>query len=792
LPLVAVCLLPAADCLTLNADRLLCPTAMAQPGQASRKRRAPTEQVVPGVDQSLMPSLLGSSSRRASQDPAGQLPPSSASAAARTLAGAGNLGPDYPIPNFDDVYARMRHPESGFQVADRRWRLLNYPKCFIGSESIEWMMENLDIDRDQAVKTGQHLMDAGIIHHVTHSEPFSDSYYFFRFQEDDESSVLNMKRVWDPTLPSRNPVQVAQELLTRLACLCEDYRHNNVTAPHTPNLSSYPPGNKQSGAETNPSLGNVTDVAAAIATAAAAMAPRESPGGTPPVLSNSSQRRSPILFGPTALSTVVSSAFGPLATGTLSGTGVPCARDTNGSVLASSSVDTPDRSVPARSPSTVSGPVTPALAISTPVLQQLDPYQSLPQLQTTPTQKAPPTPVVYCGAADDVEYSLLAKSEDFRLYTLAAAELQRVQLIGLSHEECVAFFVNVYNALCLHCYVVQGPPTNVIRRWVFFRTMAYRIAGLDMSLDDIEHGILRGNKRAPMIKILQQLRPSDPKCDHILTKRDGRIHFVISAGTKSDPPVRILDGESVQEQLHDATVEFLSHSVKIDTSSRTITLPRIFLWYADDFPSPESELLRWVGQYLLAESSTTLASLLASDDVPPTVSYENFEWSVSDARFNAAVVRRKRRRLERERGAAQSGALATYPGGSSPNLLGDGGPRQMHQASGGTSLQFGNTADAATTALGRNSSFARSVPNVTAFRAIGLQSPPSHDMLHVSADASPNFSASGPAPGQHHFLDRPEQYQAKFPSGDVQVQTSDQHADDGISSFNNACADRPK
>lgn len=540
---------------------------MELPAPTARKRKVPAEQVVPEIE-ALSHRHQLYRSRRTSHDGAYSGHPN-------------DPGPDYPIPNFAEVYAKMRDPETGFDVADRRWRLLHYSKCFVGTEAVEWMIKHLRYDRERAIRTGQHLMDAGIIHHVTHSEPFSDKYHFFRFQEDDESSVLNMKRVWDPALPTRGAVEVAQDLITKLACLCEEYRAR---------IRSTQPAPSQ-------------DRAVAVPSAFLPESP-VLPYVTSPQLPSVVQER---LIMPST----------PLANGPGSDAG----------------------------PSGASG-------------HSHDGSQRPGDAQHGQSM---------CGAmSDDVDYASLAKSEEFRSYALAAAELQRVQLLGLSHDDRLAFFVNVYNALCLHCYVVQGAPTNVIRRYVFFRMLSYRIAGLDMTLDDIEHGILRGNKRAPMIKIIQQLRPSDPKCQHVLSQRDGRIHFVISAGTRSDPPVRILEGDTVQEQLHDATVEFLSHSVKIDVKNRTITLPRIFMWYSDDFPSPEIELLRWVGQYLLSDRANSLLTLLEDEDSTKlSVVYENFEWCVSDARFNAAVVRRKRKRLKREHEAAQAGSFA-----GSPNLLG--------------------------------------------------------------------------------------------------------------------------
>ncbi|PXF41611.1 Vacuolar membrane-associated protein IML1 [Gracilariopsis chorda] len=468
----------------------------------------------------------------------------------------------YPIPNFKRVYSLMRDPENGVPLSDRRWRLSTYSKCFVGKEAVQWMVDNLSLDRKAAVETGQKLMDAGIMHHVTHSEPFSDDYFFYRFQEDDDGNVLNMKRVWDSNIPTRHAVVVAKDLLTRLACICEEHRKRILQAhPNSNNLQ---------------------------------------PSQSAHYILNS-QPVTPLL-DPTKRSNLNDQASSPRAFRSISTPIMP--------------------SIPAaRSPMLVS-----------------------PALKRRLSQTRPSS-----HKDNDVDYSSLAKSEHFRKYTLAAAELQRVQLVALNQDERIAFFVNVYNALCLHAHVVHGHPNSVFRRYVFFRLLSYRIAGLDMTLDDIEHGILRGNKKPPMLKFIQQLRPYDPKCQHVLTKRDGRIHFVISAGTKSDPPIRILDGDNVQEELDDAAEEFLSFSVKVDIEKRSVTLPRIFYWYLDDFPHPEKSLLLWVASYLSVEESQQLVGMVHDEKPLPTLLYADFDWSNPEARFNASVVRRKRRRLERER-----------------------------------------------------------------------------------------------------------------------------------------------
>ncbi|KAF6001434.1 hypothetical protein F1559_001024 [Cyanidiococcus yangmingshanensis] len=269
---------------------------------------------------------------------------------------------------------------------------------------------------------------------------------------------------------------------------------------------------------------------------------------------------------------------------------------------------------------------------------------------------------------NEVDFEGLRISEAFRKYVFAASELQRVDLGPLSHEERLCFFCNVYNALCLHAHVVHGPPNTVLRRWSFFKSLSYRIAGMDFTLDDIEHGVLRGNQTRPY-GLIRQLRPGDPRMQYVLSRRDPRIHFVISAGTQSDPPMRILDGDNIDEELHFATESFLEEACKISPSDREVTLPRIFSWYRDDFAKGTLELLRWILPYLGLSKRRALEVLLdsAKNDSSISIRYETFTWN-AEARFSAAIVRRKRRRLEQERASTPQLAEDDKPPEAGPSL----------------------------------------------------------------------------------------------------------------------------
>ena len=65
-----------------------------------------------------------------------------------------------------------------------------------------------------------------------------------------------------------------------------------------------------------------------------------------------------------------------------------------------------------------------------------------------------------------VDYRGISQSKKFEAYVRATAELKRVDLSTMNREEKVAFFINIYNALVVHAFVVQGPPTNLWKRFL--------------------------------------------------------------------------------------------------------------------------------------------------------------------------------------------------------------------------------------------------------------------------------------------------------------------------------------
>lgn len=97
-----------------------------------------------------------------------------------------------------------------------------------------------------------------------------------------------------------------------------------------------------------------------------------------------------------------------------------------------------------------------------------------------------------------VEYARMASAPAFATFAQCAAQLRQLPPSALPSEPAarLAFWLNLYNSLVIHGTAVAGAPADEpASRADFFggRTgVAYEVGGFRLSLDDIEHGIIRG------------------------------------------------------------------------------------------------------------------------------------------------------------------------------------------------------------------------------------------------------------------------------------------------------------
>ena len=101
----------------------------------------------------------------------------------------------------------------------------------------------------------------------------------------------------------------------------------------------------------------------------------------------------------------------------------------------------------------------------------------------------------HTDARGRVDYERLRGSDAFAEAECAARALAYTRLDALAgRRDRLAFWINVYNALVLHGIVRLGVRESVLRVWNFFGRVSYRVGAFVLSLDEIEHGLLRDNR----------------------------------------------------------------------------------------------------------------------------------------------------------------------------------------------------------------------------------------------------------------------------------------------------------
>jgi hypothetical protein len=188
----------------------------------------------------------------------------------------------------------------------------------------------------------------------------------------------------------------------------------------------------------------------------------------------------------------------------------------------------------------------------------------------------------------NVDYRQLKQSPAYLEYSqLCSPRLKNFDpSILTSRQEKLTFWINLYNALIIDG-VIAGDITNSIgpnsmALIGFFRRTAYDIAGLRFSADDIEHGILRGNRGHPMIPG-PQFGSKDTRMSWILDPLDVRIHFALNCAGRSCPPIQVYSAENLEQQLDLAAGNFVNADLEIDQEWKTAHVSAIFNWFVGDF-----------------------------------------------------------------------------------------------------------------------------------------------------------------------------------------------------------------
>ena len=186
------------------------------------------------------------------------------------------------------------------------------------------------------------------------------------------------------------------------------------------------------------------------------------------------------------------------------------------------------------------------------------------------------------------------------------AMLETIDPQDLTAEERFAFYANAYNAWTIKVILSKYPNISSIKELGIFNTGPWRkklvrLDGQVLSLDNIEHDILR-----PQFK-------------------DPRVHFAINCAAYSCPPLRSEPyvGSRLDDQLDEATRAFINHPGRNYMDGDTLYVSKIFKWFAEDFNGDPAAFVR---RYAQGRFKTELSA--RGDSVK--VKYLPYDWSLNN------------------------------------------------------------------------------------------------------------------------------------------------------------------
>jgi hypothetical protein len=125
-------------------------------------------------------------------------------------------------------------------VKDRTHHLRNYPKCFLGHDFVECLLDNgLAIDDEAAISIGNQLMKLRVFRHVKNEYDFkNDANIFYRFAIHDRENAAPATPT--PTPPTV-PIVAAANAVSSPSSLSSGTSTNASTTSATPPPPSSPP-----------------------------------------------------------------------------------------------------------------------------------------------------------------------------------------------------------------------------------------------------------------------------------------------------------------------------------------------------------------------------------------------------------------------------------------------------------------------------------------------------------------------------------------------------------------------
>ena len=200
-----------------------------------------------------------------------------------------------------------------------------------------------------------------------------------------------------------------------------------------------------------------------------------------------------------------------------------------------------------------------------------------------------------------VDYAGIATDRYFPAYLQYLAQTDATTLTG--REQQLAFWINAYNALAIKGILDGYSPSSAFGKVRFFYLNKYSAGGQQINLYDLEHKIL-------------------------IPLKEPRIHFSIICASRSCPKLRseAYSADRLEQQLQESARLFINDPQRnrFDRAQKTVSLSKIFDWFAQDFADQSGTVSRYLARYV---TDAELAQALEAGHYK--IKYLTYDWSLN-------------------------------------------------------------------------------------------------------------------------------------------------------------------
>ncbi|XP_010444771.1 PREDICTED: uncharacterized protein LOC104727378 [Camelina sativa] len=165
------------------------------------------------------------------------------------------------------------------------------------------------------------------------------------------------------------------------------------------------------------------------------------------------------------------------------------------------------------------------------------------------------------------------------------SRLEEVDPRKLKHEEKLAFWINVHNALVMHAFLAYGIPQNNVKRVLLLLKAAYNVGGHAVSAEAIKSTILGCKMSHPgqWLRLLfasRKFKAGDERLAYAIKHPEPLLHFALTSGSHFDPAVRVYTPKRIQQELETSKEEYIRMNLSI--RKQRILLPKLVETFAKD------------------------------------------------------------------------------------------------------------------------------------------------------------------------------------------------------------------